>query len=426
MRSFCLITTLDVRGRTNNREHHVIRYMARHFDEVIVVYRKRADPGTPLSAQLTCQISETREGRIRYVAVDPPLNPPEGTLRNATTQAPRASALRKAAGRALDAVAILRDRATIQALMRAARDSLAGIESAQVQAMGPWAAQAAETLRRGGVIGPYAYVYRDYEPGFVSSALRRHWVVRKEQRAAQQADLTIATSNRLARAAQPHVGGQMLFSPTGVDLDQLQGTPRDTALPELIYVGEVTGWACLEPALTAIAQLRRAGLEMRMTLLGPALPAYETHLRARITELDLQEVVTWPGAVPRAQVIEGLARAGIGYCVFDPTPLRTHAMPLKLAEYMAMGLPALATQGTEAGDVVVQSGAGLAIKAHPPEALAQDIAAALQQILSDPEAAARMSRAALTAARAFDWSANLELELHAMQALSRRPRGGRR
>ncbi len=416
MQHFCLITTLDVAGRNNNREHNVIRAMAQRFDRVSVVFRRRAKPGAGLRAMLTSQRDTWREGNITYIAVDPPLNPPEGMVKGATTHAPRASALRKSAGRALDLVAMQKDHASVRALTAAAAMAVRDAPDSVVQAMGPWAARAAETLRARGLIRAYCYVDRDFEPGFVTSRARQNHAARAEARAARSADLTLCIGHRLAARAAPHAGDRLQLSPTGVDLSQFARRAQTAPKQRLVYIGEVADWACIDMALGALAQLRADFPALELHVMGPSLPAQRDHLLQLARTLGVADAFHWPGARPRAEAIALMAGGGIGLAVFQPTPLRIHAAPLKVVEYMASGLPTLTTQGSEAGDLITRTGAGSVITPG-----ADAIANATRALLSDPDNFAAKSHAALTQVEPYDWSLIMAREYDMMRALSDAP-----
>lgn len=412
-----LITTLDVAGRRNNREHQVIRGLGPAFDRVIVVFRRRAAAGKPRRDLLHGKVARWQDGAVTYVAVDPPLNPPEGTVRGQTTARPGASSLRRALGLALDSVAILRDRTTIAALTAAAAQEMRALPpdtAITCEAFGPWAAEAARRLRARGHLRAYAYVDRDYEPGFLTSRPRRAWAAAMERRAARSADLTLSIGQRLASRHQHEAGVTPALSPTGVDCAFFRGEPRHLAPPHLVYVGEVAPWSCIEAAMAALAD---PALGMaRMTVRGPALPGFRAHLERRAIALGLGGRFDWVGDVPREQIPAVLKAATLGFCVFQPTPLRSHAAPLKLLEYMASGLPCLAVPDSEAGDLVARSGAG---GLCAPDAAA--IAAAVQALHTDVDSYAAMSRAALDTAQAMDWQAILAREARLLAGLGTAP-----
>lgn len=422
MNVLLLITTLDVAGRRNNREHQVIRGLGPGYDRVVVVFRRRTATRRARFHLLGSDVQRWRDGTVTYVAVDPPLNPPEGAVRGKTTARPGAGPMRRALGLVLDSAAILRDRATITALAAASAHEIQSLPPGAAitcEAFGPWAAEAARRLRARGHLTAYAYVDRDYEPGFLASRPRRAWAAAMERRAARSADLTLSIGQRLAARHAREAGITAVLSPTGVDCAFFHGRPRLLSPPHLVYVGEVAPWSCIEPAMEALAD--PALHAARMTVRGPALPGFRSHLERRAMALGLGGRFDWAGDVPRTQIPTVLQAATLGFCVFQPTALRIHAAPLKLLEYMASGLPSLAVHGSEAGDLVARSGAGGLCAPDPAS-----IVAAVQALHSDADAYAALSRAALETAQAMDWQQVLTREGRLLTSMGAAPRSLRR
>jgi glycosyltransferase involved in cell wall biosynthesis len=104
-------------------------------------------------------------------------------------------------------------------------------------------------------------------------------------------------------------------------------------------------------------------------------------------------------------VVAALAGAGIGLATFRAHPLRIHAAPLKVLEYMASGLPIIALKGSEAGDMVTRAGVGVTCATT-----GADIAQAVRRMMDDPAAYAAMSAAGPGAAAAYDWGTVLSRE----------------
>ncbi len=396
MRVLLLISTLDVAGRRNNREHAALRELGPRYDRVIVVFRCRAAAGKTKARVLRTGVRRWQDGAVGWVSVDPALNLPEGAVRGATTARPGAGALRRALGRALDVVAILRDRLTIRALTDAAAQELRGLApgSLDVEAFGPWAAEAARRLRGRGLIRAFAYVDRDYEPGFVSSALRQAWARRMERRAARSADLVLSIGHRLAARHLRDAGVTAVLSPTGVEAGLFEAPPRPARPLHIAYVGEVAPWSALDILIQALDHPDLA--EARLSVRGPALPGYRAHVQGLAALLG--DRFDWPGDVERRLLPGLLAKANLGWCVFRPTPLRVHAAPLKLLEYLAAGLPVLAVPGSEVGDMVQGAGAGLLVAADPAA-----VREALLAMQADAAGHAAMSAEAMKLAAAHDW-----------------------
>jgi glycosyltransferase involved in cell wall biosynthesis len=186
----------------------------------------------------------------------------------------------------------------------------------------------------------------------------------------------------------------------------------------MIFVGLVAPWSGIEEALGALASLAMERPDAHLTVLGPCGPAYEGVLREIVARLSLGDRVDWRGERPREEVAAALPRAGIGLASFRSHPLRIHAAPLKLLEYMASGLPVIALDGSAAGDLVVATGTGV-VAPTTGEAIAE----AARRLLSDHDAYRRMSVAGPEVAADHDWDVVLDREFDRISALSAVPRG---
>ena len=400
MKDALILTTLDVAGRQNNREHHAIAALAERAGTLTVVYRMRGRAGQGPGALIANEVREHVEDGVRYIGVSPPLNPPEGRARAlAGGNLDRPALPRRALGTALDTAGILRDLFSMRSLEQAARYALGDKTSVLCEAFGPWAVLAAAGLRRSNRIGRLVYIDRDYEPGFMAAAPRRHWAEHAERRAARTADLTLSIGTRLAGRFAGVPGAQVMLSPTGVDTARFAPRIRKSPEPHLIYVGQVAPWSGLSEVLAALPDIVPHHPRLKLTILGPSEPGFERWFRQQIADSGQSSRVDWPGERSRDEVAAALNRAGIGLATFRPTPLRAYAAPLKVLEYMASGLPVLSTAGTEAGDLVDRTGTGAATSCDP-----QAIARAAIALLNNATTYAEMSGAGTAAARLHDWS----------------------
>jgi glycosyltransferase involved in cell wall biosynthesis len=138
----------------------------------------------------------------------------------------------------------------------------------------------------------------------------------------------------------------------------------------------------LDVLVRAAARLREAVPELAVLVVGgtegPAT-AEEERLRGLVGELGLGETVRFLGG--RSDVPE-LLRA------FDVAALSSdfEGSPLSVMEYMAASRPVVATRVGGVPDLVEEGVTGLLVEPQEPEALA----AALLELLRDPDRAARM------------------------------------
>lgn len=152
------------------------------------------------------------------------------------------------------------------------------------------------------------------------------------------------------------------------------------------------------------SRLLRAGVpEATVTLIGRidwgGAPANVPRGPARWQQ---EAGVVLGGVIPAARVPQVLATAAIGWIPFQPTPNNAHAIPLKLLEYMAAGLPVVASGFGMMAGIVRATGCGLLVPAADPAAHAE----ALAHLLNHPdEARERGARGRRAVRERYTWEA---------------------
>jgi glycosyltransferase involved in cell wall biosynthesis len=410
MRHYLILTTVDVLARPNNREHHMLLHLAPRFEHTWVVYRRRCAKGglrQVIFDALVPRASKVERDYVTFVAVNPLLNHFEGLASEAAGYQDfdgSAAALRRWLFNAISGLGIFKDISTIFFL--AIFTWWRGPRHFEVAtALGPWAAAAGLLLRALGVIDCLIYEDRDYEPGFIRTPLRRRWAAWLERFGMKRADRVITIGRRLADLRQQQIGHAVSLFPTGVELARFSCPERRELLPVLIYTGNMAWWSGLDLVLKALPAIRAVVPSVRCVFVGSGPPQFEEHLKRMVNALGLQDTVLLTGQVPYQQVQSYLAEAGIGLALFQPNELRRYAAPLKVLEYMAAGLPTIATSQSEAADLVIDEDCGVGV--------AFDVAAfsnAVVLILRDPNYYNYLAENARKAAEKYDWSIVMQSE----------------
>jgi len=128
----------------------------------------------------------------------------------------------------------------------------------------------------------------------------------------------------------------------------------------LLYAGRLS----VDRGLLYYADLLRAltikGVDARLVLAGIFMPATEeTLFWERVG--DLRDAVEFLGWIPYAGIAEVLEEADIGLAVFMPDPRYVAGRPVKLFEYMAVGLPVISSNFPPIASVIGAEQAGLLI-----------------------------------------------------------------
>ena len=108
--------------------------------------------------------------------------------------------------------------------------------------------------------------------------------------------------------------------------------------------------------------------------------------------------VRWLGSMPHREVLKLYQNAKIGVGLLHPAPNHRNSLPVKFFEYLAAGLPIIASNFPEFRELVE----GCGVQVDPHDVLA--IRAAIKQLLSDPAGLELMSaRARARVVSSFSW-----------------------
>lgn len=169
--------------------------------------------------------------------------------------------------------------------------------------------------------------------------------------------------------------------PMREELGAVKARPWRERSPELLFVGGLSEIRGAGPLFDALLEPPLA--EARLLVVGKADAAVEARLNAHPARARI-EITGW---LPRSEMpaLVG-ARGRVGLVPFLPVPNHTEALPNKLFEYMAWGLPVVASDFPLWREIVEAAGSGLLADPTDPAALAS----AVRDILADPAAAEAM------------------------------------
>jgi glycosyltransferase involved in cell wall biosynthesis len=187
----------------------------------------------------------------------------------------------------------------------------------------------------------------------------------------------------------------------GVDPARFTPTPEPLGPFTVGFVGTLKPWHGVDTLVRAVAQIQ--GVRLRVVGDGPE----RASLEALAAELDAADRVDFVGTVPPAALPSEMARL---HAAAAPYPAAEgYFSPLKVFEYLAAGLPVIASRSGQVAGLIEDGVTGLLTQ--PGDAL--DLAAAIVRLRAQPHVRAGMRRAARHTALSHTWSSAVDASLAA-------------
>jgi len=183
----------------------------------------------------------------------------------------------------------------------------------------------------------------------------------------------------------------------------------------LIYAGGISRDRGAFDMLDLARSLRHRGVGFEMLIVGPVYPPeLMDRMRALVEQEDLGDRVRVMGAVPFPRALELIRTSTVGLSLLRPIPNYKYALPTKILEYMAAGLPVISSDLPCSRDYVDAAEAGILVDPENPE----EAARATAELLGDPDRMLRYSRNGQgTVLERFNWQEESKLLLRFYQRM---------
>jgi glycosyltransferase involved in cell wall biosynthesis len=226
--------------------------------------------------------------------------------------------------------------------------------------------------------------------GYLEEGSRIERVSRQFQRTVlYRADRISVTTPSMRRLVCERYGealeAKTVVLPNGVNTDEY--APRDESRsgqrsvsdaaeprPTIIYTGNLGHAQDLESFVRAMAHLSSDDAVLKLVGSGDA----ESELKRLTAELGLDDRVEFVGLVERGRIAELINDAAVGVAPLKNSDELSYAMPTKVYEYLACGVPALVAGRGEIERFAERSGAAIHVE-NDPERIAEQ----LDELLAD-------------------------------------------
>jgi len=186
-----------------------------------------------------------------------------------------------------------------------------------------------------------------YLRGYLSEWLLYRWII-------PRADHTFVQSEQMQRDIAAHgvPFGKMSPVPMGIDLADTPIYPPATTTADqpviLGYLGALNAERHIEMLVDMLGELSAQRLAVRLLLIGDAQePADRAALERRARELGVSAQLEITGFLPRLEALRRMREVRIALSPYYPTPMLLSTSPTKLVEYLALGLPVVASEHPE-------------------------------------------------------------------------------
>lgn len=230
---------------------------------------------------------------------------------------------------------------------------------------------------------------RDWIPKPLRPIARFLWDVQERKHVKKCAAVASATDRVASRYTGLHRNVQVVANYPDVKEMIHLPSPETPELDACVFTGTILSNRGLAEVIVAAGILRNRGLSIKIYIAGNASSAYIHELFALADRQGVSDLVNYRGVLSRKEAIALASQCSIGLVPHLPYGNNLAAWPVKMMEYMALGLPLVYSNLPSHMSIAAGREIGLSVDATQP----MQIANAIERLMLDPHLRRRASEA---------------------------------